>query len=47
MANQNEGWASVADSPRTVIDILNEHLSQFTPADPEAFVFSAPEGGPL
>ena len=33
--------------PRSVINVLNEHLSQFTPADPEAFVFSAPEGGPL
>jgi integrase len=33
--------------PRSVITVLNEHLSKFTPADPEAFVFSAPEGGPL
>ena len=33
--------------PRSVVSVLNEHLSQFTPADPEAFVFSAPEGGPL
>jgi integrase len=33
--------------PRSVVGVLNDHLSQFTPADPQAFVFSAPEGGAL
>ena len=33
--------------PRSVVSVLNDHLSRFTPPDPQAFVFSAPEGGPL
>ncbi len=33
--------------PRSVVKILDEHLADYTPADPQAFVFTAPEGGPL
>ena len=33
--------------PRSVMAALNEHLSAYTEADKDAFVFTAPEGGPL
>jgi integrase len=33
--------------PRTVVNALNDHLADFTVADPDAFVFTGPEGGPL
>jgi len=33
--------------PRSVASALDDHLASFTPADPQAFVFTAPEGGPL
>jgi integrase len=33
--------------PRTVVNALNGHLADFTVADPDAFVFTGPEGGPL
>jgi integrase len=33
--------------PRSVVSTLSDHLAESTPAEPEAFVFTAPEGGPL
>ena len=33
--------------PRSVMAALNEHLATYTEADKDAFVFTAPEGGPL
>lgn len=33
--------------PRPVVDALGNHLTEYTPTDPAAFVFTAPEGGPL
>jgi integrase len=33
--------------PQTVVKALNDHMSEFTADDPDAFVFTAPEGGPL
>jgi integrase len=33
--------------PRSVAAALNDHLAAFTAPDPAAFVFTAPEGGPL
>ena len=33
--------------PRSVVKVLDDHLATYTPADPGAFVFTAPEGGPL
>ena len=33
--------------PRSVTKVLDDHLAQFTPAEPDAFVFTGPEGGPL
>ena len=33
--------------PGSVMAALNDHLAAFTLADPDAFVFTAPEGGPL
>lgn len=33
--------------PRSVMSALSDHLEKFTPADPGAFVFTSPEGGPL
>lgn len=33
--------------PRSVVRVLDDHLAEYTPADPDAFVFTAPEGGPL
>ena len=33
--------------PRSVTGIMDDHLARFTPAVPDAFVFTAPEGGPL
>lgn len=32
---------------RSVTRALDDHLAEFAPADPDAFVFTAPEGGPL
>jgi integrase len=40
------GRRSVA-LPRSISEAIGEHLPGFTPADPNAFVFTAPEGGPL
>jgi integrase len=33
--------------PFSVMATLNRHLASYTPADPTALVFTAPEGGPL
>jgi integrase len=33
--------------PRSVINVLNDHLADFTAAEADAFVFTGPEGGPL
>ena len=33
--------------PRSIIQILNDHLADYTAADPDALVFTGPEGGPL
>jgi integrase len=33
--------------PASVAVTLSDHLAEFTPPDPDAFVFTAPEGGPL
>jgi integrase len=33
--------------PQFVVQMLNEHLASYTEADPQAFVFTGPEGGPL
>lgn len=33
--------------PRSVMAALDDHLLKFTPPEPDAFVFTAPEGGPL
>jgi integrase len=33
--------------PRSVTKILDDHLAEFTPPDPDAFVFTSPEGSPL
>lgn len=33
--------------PATVMAALNDHLANFTELDPDALVFTAPEGGPL
>jgi integrase len=33
--------------PRSVVTILNAHLGEYTAADGDAFVFTAPESGPL
>jgi len=33
--------------PRSVASVLDDHLATFTDANPDALVFSAPEGGPL
>ncbi len=33
--------------PASVMKILVDHMERFTPADPDAFVFQAPDGGPI
>ena len=33
--------------PRFATTVLGEHLAEFTPAEADALVFTAPEGGPL
>ena len=33
--------------PRYVVQALDDHMAEFTSAGPDAFVFSAPEGGPI
>jgi integrase len=33
--------------PRTVMQVLNDHLAAYTTTDPRGFVFTSPEGGPL
>jgi integrase len=33
--------------PRPVVDVLSDHIAEYTPAKPDAFVFPAPNGGPL
>lgn len=43
-AKSDAGNRTVA-LPRVVVDALDEHLATFTPADPDAFVFVAPQGG--
>jgi hypothetical protein len=31
---------------QSVVKVLNDHMAEFASADPDAFVFTAPEGGP-
>jgi integrase len=33
--------------PRSVVNALNDHLAEFTAAEPDAFVFTGPERGPV
>lgn len=33
--------------PRSVVTALSDHLASFTPAEPDALVFTSPAGGPL
>ena len=40
------GRSSFRTLPASVMKILVDHMATFTPTDPDAFVFQAPDGGP-